>query len=102
MSTYIHDARFLFANRCATRRLRPCNHAMCNVCAQKGVIKKCPVPVCRKKVLRVVGISAPMGAPGMEDNPKLPVVLLDVNTIGYRREPFVSVVRDNNQPPRRS
>lgn len=43
-----------------------------------------------------------MGAPGMEDNPKLPVVLLDVNTIGYRREPFVSVVRDNNQPSRRS
>ena len=82
-------------------RVRPCNHGVCCVCAQHGGIKKCPVSGCGKDILRVVGIAAPMGAPGMEASQKLPVVLLDMNTITDRREPFVSIVQVGKPAPGR-
>jgi len=79
----------------------PCNHGVCCVCAQHGVIKKCPVSGCGKDILRVVGIVLPMGAPGMEASQKLPVVLLDMNTITDRREPFVNIAQVGKPAPGR-
>ncbi|KAG2126067.1 hypothetical protein DEU56DRAFT_892141 [Suillus clintonianus] len=71
--------------------IRPCNHAVCAVCASYGSCTRCPV--CKKSVTKVVGIAAPMGAPGMESVPKLPVVLLDMHQVNDGREEFVSIVR---------
>ncbi|KAG1727291.1 uncharacterized protein EDB91DRAFT_1253979 [Suillus paluster] len=72
--------------------IRPCNHAVCSVCAAYGSCSRCPV--CRKAATRIVGIAAPMGAPGMESIPKLPVVLLERHQVDDGREEFVSIVRD--------
>jgi hypothetical protein len=71
--------------------IRPCNHAVCLECASYGSCTRCPV--CKKSVTKVVGIAAPMGAPGMELIPKLPVVLLDITQVDDGREKFVSIVR---------
>jgi ubiquitin len=71
--------------------IRPCNHAVCLECASYGSCTRCPV--CMKSVTKVVGIAAPMGAPGMELIPKLPVVLLDITQVDDGREKFVSIVR---------
>jgi ubiquitin len=71
--------------------IRPCNHAVCSECASYGSCTRCPV--CKKSATKVVGIAAPMGAPGMESIPKLPVVLLDITQVDDGREKFVSIVR---------
>lgn len=71
--------------------IRPCNHAVCSECASYGSCTRCPI--CKKSVTKVVGIAAPMGAPGMESVPKLPVVLLDTTQVNDGREKFVSTVR---------
>jgi hypothetical protein len=74
-----------------TCSIRPCNHAVCSGCAAYGSCTRCPV--CERAVTRVVGIAAPMGAPGTELIPKLPVVLLDMQKVNGGREEFVSIVR---------
>jgi hypothetical protein len=74
-----------------TCSIRPCNHAVCSGCAAYGSCTRCPV--CERAVTRVVGIAAPMGAPGTELIPKLPVVLLDMQKVNDGREEFVSIVR---------
>ncbi|KAG2034422.1 hypothetical protein BDR03DRAFT_965249 [Suillus americanus] len=71
--------------------IRPCNHAICSECASYGSCTQCPV--CKKSVTKVVGIAGPMGAPGMESVPKLPVVLLEMTQVDDGREKFVSIVR---------
>ncbi|KAG1818121.1 uncharacterized protein BJ212DRAFT_1348834 [Suillus subaureus] len=71
--------------------IRPCNHAVCSECASYGSCTWCPV--CKKSVTKVVGIAGPMGAPGMESVPKLPVVLLEMTQVDDGREKFVSIVR---------
>ncbi|KAG2074939.1 hypothetical protein BDR04DRAFT_1070838 [Suillus decipiens] len=71
--------------------IRPCNHAVCSECTSYGSCTQCPV--CKKSVMKVVGIAAPMGAPGMESVPKLPVVLLEMAQVDDGREKFVSIVQ---------
>lgn len=71
--------------------IRPCNHAVCSECASYGSCTRCPV--CNKSAKKVVGIAAPMGAPGMESVPELPVVLLEMTQVNDGREKFASIVR---------
>ncbi|KAG1871753.1 hypothetical protein DFJ58DRAFT_762246 [Suillus subalutaceus] len=75
--------------------IRPCHHAVCSECASYGSCTRCPV--CKKSVTKVVGIAAPMGAPGMESVPKLPVVLLEMTQVDDGREKFVSIVRSGTK-----
>ncbi|KAG1845170.1 hypothetical protein F4604DRAFT_1819630 [Suillus subluteus] len=75
--------------------IRSCNHAVCSECASYGSCTRCPV--CKKSVTKVVGIAAPMGAPGMESVPKLPVVLLEMTQVDDGREKFVSIVRSGTK-----
>lgn len=71
--------------------IRPCNHAVCSECASYGSCTRCPV--CNKSAKKVVSIAAPMGAPGMESVPELPVVLLEMTQVNDGREKFASIVR---------
>lgn len=71
--------------------IRPCNHAVCSECASYGSCTRCPV--CNKSAKKVVGIAAPMGAPGKESVPELPVVLLEMTQVDDGREKFASIVR---------
>lgn len=93
MSPGVDFSPFLKANS-LDARVRPCDHCLCRVCAEKiagsGKGSKGICPACRKRITRIVGISAPMNAPGHEtvDN-SLPVVMLK---IADRRERFRSIV----------
>ncbi|KIK33499.1 hypothetical protein CY34DRAFT_813561 [Suillus luteus UH-Slu-Lm8-n1] len=71
--------------------IRPCNHAVCSECASYGSRTRCPV--CKGSAKKVVGIAAPMGAPGKESVPELPVVLLEMTQVNDGREKFASIVR---------
>ncbi|KAG1767368.1 hypothetical protein EV702DRAFT_1147118 [Suillus placidus] len=72
--------------------IRPCNHAVCSVCAAYYSSTRCPI--CKKTATTVVGIAAPMAAPSMESVRKLPVVLLEMHQVNDGREEFVSIVGD--------
>ncbi|KAG1731511.1 uncharacterized protein EDB91DRAFT_1349355 [Suillus paluster] len=71
--------------------IRPCDHAVCSECAAHGSCTQCLI--CKKAVTRIVGITAPMGAPGMESVQKLPVVFLEMEKVNDERKEFVSIVR---------
>ncbi|KAG2343895.1 hypothetical protein BDR05DRAFT_1022479 [Suillus weaverae] len=73
-------------------RIRPCNHAVCSVCAAYYSRTRCPI--CKKTATKVVGITAPMAAPSMESVRKLPVVSLEMHQVNDGREGFVSIVSD--------
>lgn len=72
-------------------RIRPCNHGFCRICAEKTAKSgKGLCPTCHKPISRIVGISAPMNAPGHEAaSYSLPIVLLNITD---HREIFRSIV----------
>ncbi|KAF8436703.1 hypothetical protein BGX38DRAFT_1214059 [Terfezia claveryi] len=70
--------------------IRPCNHTICRNCATStgtATGKRCTF--CKKTVVRLVGVAAPMMAPNFETlNKTLPVILMKVKD---RRMPFKSI-----------
>lgn len=70
--------------------IRPCNHTICYNCANStGTASGKSCTFCKKTVVRLVGVAAPMMAPDFETlNKTLPVILMEVKD---RRMPFRSI-----------
>ncbi|KAF8417869.1 hypothetical protein EV426DRAFT_720975 [Tirmania nivea] len=70
--------------------IRPCNHTICRNCANStGTASSKRCTFCKKAVVRLVGVAAPMMAPNFETlNKTLPVILMEAKD---HRIPFQSV-----------
>ncbi|KAI5847658.1 hypothetical protein DFP73DRAFT_474792 [Morchella snyderi] len=80
-------------NPAVPQMTRPCNHCICKQCGERVLKVRDPssrrCPQCKGVITRIVGISAPMNAPGHEGrNEPFKVITLNITD---RRERFTSI-----------